>query len=86
MSSTAQERARLGREHAPPSASALASVGTGLSAGLAPLLACRLLLGAGTSLSMAGFPTQIPDQLERARYEVLADAVEYEVEKIKAGS
>jgi len=37
-------------------------------------------------LSMAGFPTQIPDQLERARYEVLADAVEYEVEKIKAGS
>lgn len=37
-------------------------------------------------LTMAGFPTQIPEQLERSRYELLSDAVEFEVEKIKAGS
>ena len=41
--------------------SALASFGTGLSTSLAPLLACRLLLGAGTSLSMAGFQAYIAD-------------------------
>lgn len=34
-------------------------------------------------LSMAGFPTQIPDQLERSRYDLLSDAVEYEIEKLK---